>query len=183
MFTSKIHITEDQRQRILQEARTSPKTHSHYGFETAKDSLGKDLSGLRNHLSNTFFTNAIAHFSIDNERFTTQSCDGRVISVNPGHGLSPDTPIKRWYQCVAFLDVGDLGCKLELRREDMRMHTTPRGIEMPMRIFKPNILDVYYWPAYIPWGLTVNNSERDTVLFTNTFTFVKATPQTTIRPI
>jgi len=179
VFTGNLQLSPDVLENVLKELPTDLSKHN--VAKTVKDKVNKDTLNLTKLMGAIFYDNVQNHFRLSANNQNIESVDSHFISVRPTYQLPVSVNRNRWYMGATFLDVDKDSSNIYLEMMDSKVYATPIGVQEYSHVFKAEPLKVVYWPAHIPWGLTVNNSNKNTVMFITTFLINKSQPVRNVR--
>lgn len=161
---------------LLKNVDQLPVDSTHYGWKSQANHLTVPLQKIRQVAGSVFYDTAINHFRIPENCRNIDSINSHIYCIKPGH-CSPITVNKlRWYQCAVLLSNHDNTCDIQLNRFDASLHCNLGIVSKDIELIPATYLKIVFWPAYIPWHFTVNNSDKDVYIYTNTFMFKGKNP-------
>lgn len=179
VFTGKLQLTPDVLSNILKDLPTDLSNDNVQ--KSVKDKVNADTLNLTKLMGAIFYDNVQNHFRLSHKNQNIESVDSHFISVKPTYQMPLSINRNRWYMGAAFLDVDKSSSNIYLEMLDSKVYATPIGVQEYTHVIKPEPLKVVYWPAHLPWGLTVNNSNKNTVMFITTFLINKTQPIRNVR--
>lgn len=158
VFTGKIPLPESTLQHVLAEVPSMQ-----------KDTPAKETYQLSQVVGSIFFDTVKSHFRLPKSLQHIESVDSHFINISPGHAYPVRVNRHRWYQGAAFLQCGKGASDIYLDMFDSKLYSTPPEVQEYQHVIEAEPLKLAFWPAHMPWGLNVNNSGSNTILFTTTF--------------
>ncbi len=140
-----------------------------YGYATPIGKMTQGVYNLTRLVGTVFYDTVVPHFRLGKEWRNIESVDAQMLHVKPGKCVPHSVSRHRWYRSAAFLQCGPGSSDIYLEMMDSKLHCNPPGAQEHVHTISNEHLRVVYWPAHIPWGLTYNESKRDTIVFTSTF--------------
>jgi len=96
-------------------------------------------------------------------------CNPYLISTNPGHSYPINIEKNRWYNACVWLQTTTKGSHLILEDFSSKIYASPNLLQPEHLIIKPQKNKIVFWPSHIPWGLTTNFSDMETICYICTF--------------
>lgn len=179
VFTGQLQLPSDTLNRILTNL---PATLSNESVvETDKDKSDNDTLNLTKLMGALFYDNVQNHYRLTQENQNIESVNSHFLCIKPTYQMPLKITRNRWYMGAVFLDVDKASSNIYLEMMDSKVYATPIGVQEYTHLIKPEPLKVVFWPAHIPWGLTTNNSNKNSVLFVTTFLINKIQPVRNVR--
>ena len=97
-------------------------------------------------------------------------CNPYLISVKPGHIFPMNIEKESWYNACVFLQTTNKGSHLYFEDFSNKIYASPNLLQPETIAVAPQKNKIVFWPSHIPWGMTVNESNVDTVCFICSFT-------------
>lgn len=171
VFTGKLQLDNNMVDSVLSEIKASAKTD--YGFCTPAGKMTQGIYNLTRLVGTMFYDTVVPHYRLDGPLRNIESVDAQIMHVKPGKCVPQSVKRHRWYRSAVFLKSAMGGSDVYLDMLDAKLHCTPPDVQEDRHIISGENLKLAYWPAHIPWGITYNNSDSDTVIFTSTFIIKK----------
>lgn len=145
------------------------KTKTDYGWISEKNSLTQSLQRFRQIVGTMFFDHAISQFRLPEKARNIESVDAQVYCIKPGMFTPTIVNRKRWYQSAVFLSSHPDSCNIEMSLFGEKQQVIPKMVMDDIHIIQSEKFKAVFWPAYIPWKFTVNNTSENVLVFTNSF--------------
>lgn len=169
IFQDKIELESGIRQALIQELTQNPHIVTPYGWTTNKTYFTDNLRALNQLIGSKFFDSARAHFHLQGKNQNIEIGESWAYNIKPGHQVPTNIQIHRWYQSVFFLNspknssgvmLEDFTQKRQISLPDVQEHT---------HVIEPEPFKIVFFPAHIPNGFTLNQSNQDCLVITSTF--------------
>lgn len=170
VFTGSLYLEPTAQAALLNEiAGKSVKTTHWGGIVPQMTSGNKQLANLGRLVGMLFYDNMVAHYQLTEPYKRIEGCDPHVYIVKPGQDVSSQVIRHRWYQAAVFLNAPVGGSNIYLDMGGSKLYSTPPSVQEFKHVIEAEPFKVVFWPAHIPWGFTVNNSDVNSAIFTSTY--------------
>ena len=140
-----------------------------YGFHTKPNTVTPNMYNLTRLLGQSFYDTAISHFRLPKNMRNIESVDPSVLCISPGQNVPVTVNRHRWYQAAVFLSPNSQGSDIYLETFDGKLFSSPPEVQEYTHIIESQQCKMVFWPAHIPWGITTNKGQQNSVIYTTTF--------------
>lgn len=170
VFRGKLTLDQNTLNAVIAEVNSLPRFDRWFGFATQENALGNATNAFARLVGNLFYTEAQYHFRLSEEEHQRINiCGNRFYSVNPNYKTDREVTYQRWYRGVVKLSGDEVSSNLRFNMMNEKFFTNPPAAQDREEIFEMKPLEVIYFPAHIPWDMTVNQSRTPCMFFTTEF--------------
>jgi len=169
VFTGTLHLDNSQVSELVSDITKIQNIKTHYGFHTKPNTVTPNVFNLSRLMGKSFFDNVVSHFRLPKELRTIESVDPQLLSIMPGHSIPQTVNRHRWYQAAVFLTPNVRGTDIYLDMQDSKLYSTPPGVQEYRHTIESEQCKMVFWPAHIPWGISPNLGQQNSIIYTSTF--------------